>query len=245
MERSAALHRARRASLQEEAVDVVFEGADEGIPEEKPKPKDPIHYSRSIPRDKAFDPNILLAYEMNGKPLTESHGFPLRLIVPGWYGMASVKWLQRIVVTDYPFDGYYRKIDYAFWVEKNGVPVREPITEMELKSQIAQPSSHEVLPTDSPYRIHGAAWTGSNKIAKVEVSVNGGKEWHLAKLAANGNPHSWTFWQFEWRTPSAAQDCVLMSRATDTTGRTQAMERDLKRDTYRISHTLPIPVHIR
>ena len=182
-----------RAGLQEKAVDIVFEGADEGIPAEKPKPRDAIHYSRSIPRDKAFDPNILLAYEMNGQPLTQSHGFPLRLIVPGWYGMASVKWLQRIVITDYPFDGYYQKIDYAFWVERNGVPVREPITEMELKSQIAQPSSHQVLPTDSTYRIHGAAWTGSNKIAKVEVSVNGGKEWHLAKLAANGNPHTWTF----------------------------------------------------
>ena len=235
----------QRAGLKDNAIDIIFEGADQGIPPEKPKPREPINYSRSIPRGKASDPSILLAYEMNGEPLTLSHGFPLRLIVPGWYGMASVKWLQRIVVTDYPFDGYYQKIDYAFWVERNGVPVREPITEMELKSQVAQPSSHEFLQTDITYRVHGAAWTGANKIAKVEISVDGGKDWQLAELTANDNPYTWSFWQFEWRTPNTAQDCVLMSRATDTAGRTQSMERDLKRDTYRISHVLPIPVHIR
>ncbi len=234
-----------RAGLAENAIDVVFEGADKGIPEEQPRPREPIHYARSLPKSKALDSNILLAYEMNGAPLSEAHGFPLRLIVPGWYGMASVKWLQRIVVTDYPYDGYFQKIDYAFWEDRNGLPVRQPITEIELKSQIAQPAAHAVVEANSTCLIYGAAWTGSGTIAKVEVSVDGGKVWHEANLGGAENPHGWIFWHYQWKTPGTPGDCILMSRAVDSEGRSQPLERDLKKESYRISHALPIPVQVR
>jgi len=234
-----------RACLAEDAVDVVFEGADKGVPDEQPKPCNPIYYARSIPKSKALEANILLAYEMNGAPLSEAHGFPLRLIVPGWYGMASVKWLQRIVVTEYPYDGYFQKIDYAFWEERDGLPVRQPITEIELKSQIAQPAAHSVIDANSTCLIYGAAWTGSSKIAKVEVSVDGGKEWHLANLGESDNPHAWIFWHYQWKTSATPHDTILMCRATDTEGRSQPLTRDLNKESYRISHTLPISVQVR
>ena len=106
-----------QAGLSPRAVEVIFEGADQGEAEENPKPFGPIHYAYSLPVSRALDDNVLLAYEMNGVSLSPAHGFPVRLVVPGYYGMASVKWLTRIIVTQTPFAGYYPTIDYARWDE--------------------------------------------------------------------------------------------------------------------------------
>ena len=104
----------RQAGVKSGAIEVILEGADSGAIAEPPRPAGKIHFARSIPLGKAMD-DVLLAFRMNGQPLAPAHGFPLRAIVPGWYGMAAVKWLQRVVVTDRPFNGYYQTVDYAFW----------------------------------------------------------------------------------------------------------------------------------
>src|ERR1700730_5313646 len=100
-----------RGRLDDDACEVVLEGADRGIPTEEPKPPVPISYARSVPRTKAVQPEVLIAYQMNGRDLSRDHGYPVRAIVPGHYGMASVKWLTRIQVVREPFQGYWQTSD--------------------------------------------------------------------------------------------------------------------------------------
>src|SRR6266403_2565494 len=142
-----------RAGLAEEVCELVLEGADRGVPKEEPKPPGPISYARSIPRTKAMESDVLIAYQMNGRDLTPDHGYPLRAIVPGHYGMASVKWLTDIVATTQPFQGYWQTSDYGYWDDSAGVPVRRPLAEMKLKSQIARPRVYETLEPSRPYSI--------------------------------------------------------------------------------------------
>src|SRR5207245_5576015 len=137
---------------------VILEGADRGIPKEEPKPPGPVSYARSIPRARAMESDVLIAYQMNGRDLTPDHGYPVRAIVPGHYGMASVKWLTNIVAATRPFQGYWQTSDYAYWDDSAGVPIRRPLAEMKLKSQIARPRVYERLEPDHPYTIYGAAW---------------------------------------------------------------------------------------
>ena len=147
------------------AQEVILEGADRGTIAEAPRPAGKIYYARSVPLEKALE-DVLLATEMNGDPLTPSHGFPLRAIVPGWYGMAAVKWLQRIVVTEKPYNGYYQTVDYAFW-ERDAAGVRlVPITQMQVKSAIARPGINEVIDGGIDYTVAGAAWTSEAEIVK-------------------------------------------------------------------------------
>ena len=170
-----------RAGLTSAAVEVVLTGADEGEIEKPPRPGESIHYARSLPRAKACD-DVLLAWQMNGADLTPSHGFPLRAIVPGWYGMASVKWLTDITVTSRPFHGYYQTIDYALWERVAGEPSLVPITAMPVKAQIARPGPAEIVPPGQIYRVRGAAWSGEAEIARVELSTDGGQSWHEVRL---------------------------------------------------------------
>ena len=231
------------AGLKPEAMEIIFEGAAEGKPDEPPKPSGSIHYSRAIPRTKIDD--TLLAYHMNGEPLPESHGAPVRAVVGGWYGMASVKWLSRIVVSDRPFLGYFQSVDYAFWDEQSGMPIHVPLSEMKVKSQIARPALHEVIPANSEYRIVGAAWTGDNTdVTTVEVSTDGGKSYSAATLLGEPIRHAWRFWEFDWNT-SAAGNYKLMSRATDALGNQQPTERESKYGSYVIYHTLAVDVEVR
>src|SRR5881392_3427224 len=126
-----------RAKPKPQASEVVLEGADGGILEDQKSPPGKLHFARSIPLEKARA-DVLLAYKMNGSDLPSEHGFPVRAIVPGWYAMASIKWLQRIIVTDQPFAGYYQTIDYAYWKRRAQVGELTPLTEMQLKAQIAK-----------------------------------------------------------------------------------------------------------
>ncbi len=234
----------REAGVKAGAVDVILEGADRGKIAEAPKPAGEIHYARSVPLGKALE-GVLLATEMNGELLTPSHGFPLRAIVPGWYGMAAVKWLQRIVVTKKPYSGYYQTVDYAFW-QRDDTGVRlVPITQMQVKAAIARPGINEVIAAGMDYTVAGAAWTSDAEIVKVELSTDGGASWREASLGGKPVRHSWRLWEWKWATPKAAGGCVLMARATDSRGRTQPMERDLDRGTYEINHCLPIEVEVR
>src|SRR5271165_6772434 len=104
-----------RAGLEDDACEIVLEGADRGTPTEEPMPPGPISYARSVPREKAVQPEVLIAYQMNGRDLSRDHGYPVRAIVPGHYGMASVKWLARIQAVREPFQGYWQTSDYGYW----------------------------------------------------------------------------------------------------------------------------------
>ncbi len=198
-----------------------------------------------LPLNKARSPDVLLAYQMNGVDLPPAHGFPLRAIVPGWYGVASIKWLQRIIVSPRPFNGYFQSIDYSFFSkEKNGLARVVPITELQVKAEIARPTSGEVIKADSDYRIHGAAWTGEAEIAKVDVSTDGGNSWREARLQGENLKNAWLLWEHQWRTPGKEGKVRIMARATDSRGRVQPLEHDPNRRNYMISHVLPVDVTI-
>src|SRR5437879_1490105 len=155
-----------RAGLADDVCEVVLEGADRGVPKEEPKPPGTISYARSIPRKRALEPDVLLAYSMNGQDLTLDHGYPLRAVVPGHYGMASVKWLTDVIATAQPFQGYWQTSDYAYWDTSEGTPVRRPLAEMKLKSQIARPRVYERLEPGRPYTIFGAARSEERRVGK-------------------------------------------------------------------------------
>src|SRR5437773_5864658 len=170
-----------RAIPKPNAREVILEGSDGGMLEDPKSPPGELKFARSIPLEKARR-DVLLAYKMNGSDLPPEHGFPLRAIVPGWYAMASVKWLQRIIVTDRPFTGYYQTIDYAYWRRteyahwQRGEEIAEltPLTEMRVKAEIARPAEGETVPAKTRVRVHGAAWTSNGEITKVELSTDGG-----------------------------------------------------------------------
>jgi hypothetical protein len=167
--------------------------------------------------------------------------------------MASVKWLQRIIVTDRPFTGYYQTIDYAYWQRtayahwQRGENVAEltPLTEMQVKSEIARPGEGEVVPANSTVRVSGAAWTCDAEITKVELSADGGATWSETQLLGESNSNAWRLWEFNWHTPSQPGKQTLIARATDSRGRTQPLHRDSDRGTYMIDHLLPIEVEVK
>jgi DMSO/TMAO reductase YedYZ molybdopterin-dependent catalytic subunit len=236
----------KRAGVKAGATEVVLEGADSGAITKEPVSPGKIHYARSLPLAKALMPEVILAYKMNNEPLPLSHGFPLRAVVPGWYGMASVKWLTRVVVTDTTFRGYFQTSDYSFWEQRDELPIQLlPVTEIEVKAEIARPALHEIIPTDTIYRVYGAAWTGESEVSQVDMSTNGGDHWEPTQLLGESVPYAWRFWEFYWRTPAQPGIHTLMARATDARGNVQPMQRDAHRGSYMISHVQPIEVEVR
>jgi len=232
-----------RAGVKSRALEIIFEGADRGRLEDPKSPRGEINFARSIPLDKARD--VLLAYKMNDVDLPPEHGFPVRAIVPGWYAVASIKWLQRIIVTDKPFNGYYQTLDYAFWKREGEQARLTALSEIQTKAEIIQPSDGEVVAANSNVRIRGAAWTGDGEIRKVELSTDGGKNWKETKLLGESKPNAWRLWEFDWKAPARSGKATLIARATDSNGRTQPLERDPDRGTYMINHLLPIVVEVR
>ena len=236
----------RRAGVKPGAKEVILEGADTGEIKKEPASPGKITYARSLPMEKAMSDEVLLAYAMNGEDLTPAHGFPLRAIVPGHYGMASVKWLKRIMVIDHEFRGYFQTTDYTYWQRHNALPIQLlPVTEIEVKAEIARPALHETVPADSIYRMFGAAWTGESEIAGVDVSVDGGKTWLAAQLLGDPSKYAWRLWEYHWRTPSENGRHTVMARARDSRGRVQPMERDSHRGTYMITHVQPIEIEVK
>jgi DMSO/TMAO reductase YedYZ molybdopterin-dependent catalytic subunit len=233
-----------KAGIKDSAVDVVLEGADGGTLKDEPKPSGDVTFARSLPLKKARHPEVLLAHHMNGAVLPENHGYPVRAVVPGWYGVASIKWLKRIIVTERPFQGFYQSIDYSYFERRYGLPTLVPITELEVKAEIARPAGGEKLPTGKDYRVFGAAWTGESTVTKVEVSTDGGKTWMAAKLLEQPVPYAWRLWEYTWHTPRQPGRYTLMARATDARGRTQPLRRDVDRRNYLVSHVLPIAVEV-
>jgi len=233
-----------RAQLKPDACEVILEGADGGLLAEAKSPPGEIQFARSIPLAKASQ-NVLLAYKMNGNDLPPEHGFPLRAVVPGWYAVASVKWLQRIIVTSQPFTGYYQTLDYAYWKRRGDIAELSPVAELQVKAEIARPSQGETVPANSSVRIYGAAWANGNEIVRVEVSTDGGSTWKEATLLGESKPNAWRFWEFNWKTPTAPGKQTLIARATDSVGQTQPAHRDPDRGTYMINHLLPIELEVK
>src|SRR5262249_124977 len=147
-----------------------------------------------LPVEKALDPDTLLVTHMNGEVLEPSHGFPLRLLVPGWYGVASVKWLRRIEVLDRSFQGYFQTTKYTAQRETSGGTERVSIGPMAVKSEIVRPHAGEVLGVGTN-RVFGVAWAGPEAVSRVEVSIDHGQTWAGAELIGPRAPYSWTLWE--------------------------------------------------
>jgi len=233
-----------RAELQADACEIVLEGADRGTPQEGSLPPDPISYVWSLARAKAIQPEVLIAYQMNGRDLSPDHGFPLRAIVPGHYGMASVKWLTSIRAVREPFHGYWQTSDYAYWDSMDGKPVRRALGEMKLKSQIARPRIYETIAPNMIYTVSGAAWSGETDVTEIAVSTDGGRTWADAKFIDPVRRHAWRCWTFDWRTPKEPGQYTLLARAKDANGLVQPDSHDKNYGVYVIDHSLPIEVFV-
>jgi len=232
-----------RAGLRPETLEIVFEGDDAG-PVNHFGQEEIVKFARSLPVEKVMNRSVLLAYAMNGEILSEAHGFPLRLIVPGWYAVASVKWLNRITAIDHVFQGHFQTADYSYVNRTGPEPVRVPITEMLVKALIAHPQSNAVVPKGKLCEISGAAWSGAAKISSVEISTNGGATWLEASLDPGAEVGVWTMWRFSWLVPSEPCECVLMARATDENGNVQPPAHNPDHETYMINFCFPIPVSV-
>ena len=186
-----------RAGLAPEALEIVFRGADQG---NVGHAADPIRFERSLPVTDAGHSGSLLAYAMNGEPLPLEHGYPLRLIVPGWYAVASVKWLTEIEVMGSPFTGFFQAKRYVYETERGGAVAREPVRLQQVRSVITQPSAGQEV-TAGDLVVRGVAWSGAAPIDKVEVSIGGGP-WQNARLIGQRHRHSWQWWELLTRIDS-------------------------------------------
>ena len=182
-------------------------------------------FVRSMPMKKALDPATLLALKMNGQPLPEIHGAPARLIVPGWDGTSSVKWVVRLSAIGQPNAGFfmnpgYRYPKHALLPGSAPNPAElEVIEGMPVKSTITAPEDQARL-RPGAVTIRGFAWAGEQSIGRVEVSTDGGSRWHDAQLSGNKLPYAWRLWKIEW-TPADPGFYTVMSRATDSAGNVQ------------------------
>lgn len=218
----------KQAGPKPGASTVVLHGADSGEGEDLPGN---THFARGIPLEKAGDASTLLAYEMNGSPLPADHGFPLRALVGGWYGMDSVKWLSRVEISDQPFQGYFQQKHYVA-LRANGE--RRVVTRMLVNSKFLRPSEGEEIHTKT-YRVEGVAWAGEGKIAKVEFRTGPGEPWQTVTMAASSASMTWTPWSYDWHVPASGK-YTLEVRATDGEGHTQPDARDPGRqDAYELN----------
>lgn len=207
-----------RAGVLDGAVEVLFVGADSG----EVSPERTVRFARSLPLALARHPDVLLAWEMNGEPLPPQHGHPLRLVVPGWYGVASVKWLTEIRVLDAPFDGHFQTERYIYLGEP-GTADGTPVTHMRVRALIVQPGEDEPVAAGAATVIRGCAWSGEAPVARVEVSVDGGATWRDAQLGTAPSPYAAAAWSIAW-TPAHPGRHLLLARATDEAGNVQPLE---------------------
>jgi sulfite oxidase len=208
-----------RAGVGAAAVEVMFVGADAG----EVDPDRTIRFERSLPLERGMHPDVLLAWEMNGEPLRPPHGYPLRLVVPGWYGVASVKWLTEIRLIDAPLDAHFQTERYVY-VGEAGLPDGTPVTAMRVRALILHPAEDEPLSAGAATAVRGTAWSGQASITRVEVSVDGGATWRDARLGTAASPYAAVPWSLEW-TPTDAGRYLLIARASDAAANVQPLEQ--------------------
>jgi DMSO/TMAO reductase YedYZ molybdopterin-dependent catalytic subunit len=206
------------AGLEPEAVEIVFRGADGGIQGEEEQT-----YARSLTIAETTRPGVLLAYEMNGRPLEPQHGFPLRLVVPGWYGMTSVKWLTSIEAVAEPFQGFQQAVAYRY--QRDADDPGEPVQRMRVRALMIPPGipdffSRRRLVDAGRVMLSGRAWSGNAPVERVEVAIDG--EWSDATLSAPVGEYAWRSWSFDWDATEGEHE--LACRATDAAGNIQPLE---------------------
>ncbi|CAG7635836.1 sulfite oxidase [Paenibacillus allorhizosphaerae] len=227
------------AGVQMNAMEVTFEGMDKGTRTDMPGE---FAYIRSLPIKEALHPNILIALYMNGKPLPDQHGFPARLIVPGWYGMASVKWLHRIKVIDQPFHGPFQTIDYVYERNHSLAPFTEPVTTIRLNSTMARPTDQEVLAKGEHWLV-GTAISGTYPVVLVEISTDHGVTWQPASWLDPHEPYSWRRWCLKW-TVTKSGTYEIRVRAVDAAGYAQPETADWNKKGYGYNAVQKIQVYV-
>ncbi len=227
-----------RAGMQPGATEIIFRGADGGCVADADAP---LRFERSLPVDQIRDLDALLAYAMNGEPLPVPHGYPLRLIVPDWYAVASVKWLTEIVVTDGVFDGHFQTAKYWYEWVRDGREEREPVTLLNVRALIVAPGSGMKLPRGDT-AIRGVAWSGASSIAKVDVSLNG-RPWQKARMVGEPRRGGWQWWELLTSLDQVGP-LVVRARATDMAGRTQPDEAEWNRLGYGNNSVQAVTAHV-
>jgi DMSO/TMAO reductase YedYZ molybdopterin-dependent catalytic subunit len=227
------------AGVDAGAVDVVFTGSDHGV--ERGVEQD---YQRSLPLAVALQPEVLLAYEMNGEDLPPQHGHPVRLVVPGWYGMAHVKWLSSIEILDHPFTGYQQSVAYRLrqQPDEDGVPV----TRIRPRALVLPPGypdfmSRRRIVGPGPITLEGRAWSGESPVAAVEVSVDDGQRWVTATLEPGSeHPWAWRRWSLDWTAVPGSY--VISARARTVDGDVQPETPPWSRGGFANNATQRVPV---
>ncbi|MEY2532378.1 MAG: hypothetical protein QOF29_288 [bacterium] len=209
------------ADLLDDTVELLFTGVDRGVDRDVEQ-----DYQRSLPVEEAMRDDVLLAYAMNGGPIPPAHGFPLRLIVPEWYGMASVKWLRSITAIAEPFDGVQQTALYRYRRSEDEAGL--PVTRKKPHALMAPPGIPEFLSRIRHVRagrtlVEGRAWSGQGAVRRVEFSADGGRTWADARLDEPLGRHAWSAWSYVWDA-AAPGDYELCVRATDASGETQPLD---------------------
>ena len=210
------------AGVRDGARDVVFTGLDRGVQGGVDQ-----FYERSLSLADASRDEVLLAYAINRQPLPPQHGFPLRLIVPGWYGMTSVKWLRSITVLDGPFEGYQQATAYHYRTVDGdpGVPVSRILPRaLMVPPGVPDFMSRARFVEPSTLVIEGRAWSGHGPIVRVDFSADGGASWSAAKLEPALSPYAWHRWTYKWDATRPGEH-ELCARATDVAGNVQPADQ--------------------
>ena len=232
----------RDVDLSEDAVEIVFTGLDHGIDGGVEQA-----YQRSLSAQEALRGNVLLAYELNERPLPPQHGFPLRLIVPGWYGMTNVKWLRRIEAVAEPFQGYQQQ--QAYRMRTADSEVGTPLSRMMPRALMVPPGVPEFLSRRryvplGPISLLGRAWSGWGSVTGVDVSTDEGLTWRPARLDGQPSAAAWCGWSFDWE-PSGPGDYELRCRAIDSEGNTQPDEPAWNLGGYSNNAVQRVPVTVQ
>jgi DMSO/TMAO reductase YedYZ molybdopterin-dependent catalytic subunit len=229
------------AGIDDGAVEVLFTGLDRGIEGEVEQ-----QYERSLPVSDALADEVLLAYAMNGQPLLPQHGFPLRLVVPGWYGMTSVKWLERVTLLDRPFEGYQQARGYR--LRQSPDETGEPVTRIVPRSLMVPPgipdfATRERTVAPGARRVVGRAWSGLGRVDRVEFSADGGATWTDARLGPEISRWAWRSWESDWG-PSEPGEYELCCRARDAAGNTQPLKTPWNLGGYANNEVQRVPVRV-
>jgi len=231
-----------QAGPGDDVVELLFTGLDRGIEGGVEQA-----YARSLPRAEALGDDALLAYELNGEPLPAQHGFPLRLVIAGWYGMAHVKWLGAITALTEPFQGYQQAVGYRLYDAEGAAGA--PVTRMLPRSLTIPPGIPDFMTRErfvdaGRCRLEGRAWSGWGMVERVEVSVDGGGTWEDAQLAEPLGERAWRGWAYDWDA-SVPGRYVISSRATDAAGYAQPVEAPWNLKGYANNEVERVPVTVR
>jgi DMSO/TMAO reductase YedYZ molybdopterin-dependent catalytic subunit len=210
------------AGVAPDAVDAVFTGLDHGV--ERGVEQD---YQRALPLAEALRPEALLAYEMNGAPLPPQHGYPVRLVIPGWYGMAQVKWLRSITLLPQPFTGFQNAVAYRLKADEQDAG--EPVARIRPRALMVPPGFPDFMSRTrfvpvGWHELTGRAWSGQAPVTRVEVSTDAGKTWADADVDPPAGPWAWSRWRYRWHAALPGR-YELLARATDGTGDVQPVDQ--------------------